>query len=197
VESLERRLASSLEGFLPPFAKLSLELRNLPNSSRPEGLRNVEEFYTECGFLRLAESSQHQLSEKELTGLTNLDQNYPEHRRKNYIIGNNVERKNAEADGWKDVLKSVDWDGTGVLDATAGYVRADKACIWLSMKAKHAAVCFIEGELNGKVIKIVVDSLADENKIRGVETADGIFHPADLVIVAGKVSRPLVKPTYS
>ena len=82
--------------------------------------------------MRLPGSTDDPLSRNELAGLTNLEKHFPEYRLGNYIIDDRSERQRAIADGWQKTLDAVDWKGTGVLDATAGFVRADKACIWLT-----------------------------------------------------------------
>lgn len=161
------------------------EINAMAKHQRPPGLEDVDELYHECGFLRLTTHEGDPLSEDEMNGLTNLEKEFPENRLKNYIIDNPVERQRAFNDGWGDLLDAVPWRGTGVLDTTAGYVRADKACIWLSAKVRQLGVAFIEGPLCGKVVELAHDTLP-QDVIRGIRTADGKSHLADLTIVAGK-----------
>ncbi|KAF8499498.1 FAD dependent oxidoreductase [Gautieria morchelliformis] len=163
-----------------------LELAATPPSQRPAGLGSTDEFYTECGLMRLPGSTDDPLSTDELAGLANLEKQFPEHRLKNYIIDDPTERLRAIADGWQETLDSVDWKGTGVLDATAGFVRADKSCIWLAHLSRKAGVHFIQGEISGKVVQFLEEkeANAEEHHVRGVKTADGATHAAQLVIVA-------------
>ncbi|KIJ36772.1 hypothetical protein M422DRAFT_34130, partial [Sphaerobolus stellatus SS14] len=174
------------------------ELRMIRKEDLPDGLEGVGDLYTECGFLRLSDSPIHPLSEKELAGLSNLEKQFPEYRLKNYIISDSSEEERARTDGWGHVLDSMNWSGTGVLDATAGYVRADKACVWLAKKARQAGVQFIEGNSKGNVVNLKLveslESLSDSKIVEGVMTADGVFHPADLVIIAAGGWTPYLVP---
>jgi sarcosine oxidase / L-pipecolate oxidase len=67
-----------------------------------------------------------------------------------------------------------------VLDSTAGFVAADKACHWAWHLCHRAGVHFIQDPIKGKVTQI----LSDGNKAIGIKTADGLEHHSDLAIVA-------------
>lgn len=135
--------------------------------------------------MRLPSSISDHLSGDERAGLANLEKRFPQYRLGNYIIDDPAERMRAIADGWQETLDAVDWKGTGVLDTTAGFVRADKACIWLAHLGKMAGVRFIQGESCGKVNGFVEEQeAAGRRRVRGIKTADGTEHPTKLVIVA-------------
>lgn len=68
-----------------------------------------------------------------------------------------------------------------VLDSSAGYTVAYKACAWTQQLARKAGVEFILHPASGKVVDISTTT-GDRSIIR---TADGMIHEGDLVVVAG------------
>lgn len=68
-----------------------------------------------------------------------------------------------------------------VLDSSAGFVVAYKACAWAQHLARKAGVGFILHPTKGKVVGI--DTTADQKPI--LRTADGMIHNGDLVVIAG------------
>lgn len=74
-----------------------------------------------------------------------------------------------------------------VLDSSAGFAVAYKACAWAQYLARKEGVEFVLHPTKGKVINI--DTTATYKPI--VRTADGMAHEGDLVVVAGNESRLL------
>ena len=74
-----------------------------------------------------------------------------------------------------------------VLDSSAGFVVAYKACAWAQYLARKAGVEFILHPTKGRVVSI---DTADSHKTL-VRTADGTTHEGDLVVVAGTNPAPL------
>lgn len=70
----------------------------------------------------------------------------------------------------------------GLLDTCGGMVYADLACRFALHKAETLGVRLFLGGRAGTFSKVVHESTT--NKVTGVQTADGGFHQADLVIMA-------------
>jgi sarcosine oxidase/L-pipecolate oxidase len=79
-----------------------------------------------------------------------------------------------------------------VLDSSAGFVVAYKACAWTQHLARKAGVEFILHHMKGKVVEI--STAADQKPV--VRTADGMTHEGDLVVVAGN-DFPSFPPLFS
>lgn len=72
-------------------------------------------------------------------------------------------------------------DNYGILDIQGGFVYADKACRFALHKAETLGVQFIFGPERGLFSGFLLDG---ESHIKGVRTADGEFHSAELTIMA-------------
>lgn len=151
----------------------------------PKGLSSRDKLWENCGFLRL--STDDTLSDHETTTLESLTAEGL--RDTQYIIGNVEDEKRAQ-DGSRrfdkkfDALKRKERGQPlgGVFDSTAGFLRASKACLWVMHLARIAGVKFIFGDKGGLASLIK----KDDGQVVGIQTTDGILHPAELVIVAGK-----------
>lgn len=77
----------------------------------------------------------------------------------------------------------------GFFDTSGGLTYADKACAWALHLAKKAGVKTFLGPQVGKLEDLIVEGTGETKKVRGVRTADGKEHKADVVIVAGKLNR--------
>jgi len=82
-----------------------------------------------------------------------------------------------------------------VLDSSAGFAVAYKACAWAQRLAKKAGVEFILHPTKGKVVSIETtgannnnNNNNNNNKRTTIWTADGLGHEGDLVVVAGNDS---------
>lgn len=69
----------------------------------------------------------------------------------------------------------------GILDIQGGFAYADKACRFALHKAETLGVQFIFGPQRGLFSSFLRDG---ESCIKGVKTADGTSHPAELTIMA-------------
>lgn len=73
----------------------------------------------------------------------------------------------------------------GFFDTSAGFTYADKACTWARHLAEKAGVKFVLGHEVGKLDELIVEHQGGTKKVRGLKTADGKEHPADVVVIAG------------
>jgi sarcosine oxidase / L-pipecolate oxidase len=69
-------------------------------------------------------------------------------------------------------------------DTSAGFTYADKSCIWARHLAEKAGVHFVLGPETGKLDDLLLESTKSGKKVRGLRTADGKEHYADVTIVA-------------
>jgi sarcosine oxidase/L-pipecolate oxidase len=163
------------------------EISKTPSSHLPKGLRPEDRLFENCGFLRL--SADDKLSAHEETTLKGMTAEGL--RDTQYIISNAEDEARAKQhlesfDLKFDVLKRRErgQNLTGVFGATAGFVRASKACVWTMHLARKAGVTFILGD-KGRFETLLKSS--GGSKMVGIKTTDGISHPAELVVVAGKL----------
>lgn len=82
-----------------------------------------------------------------------------------------------------------------VLDSTAGWVAAYRCCAWAQQLARMEGVKFRLGKGSGEVVTLDRERLRDGKPL--LSTADGIAHPADLIIVAGGGWTPSLLPEVS
>lgn len=182
-EVLYQRLAFEA---LPIWEAWNRELAATPTHKLPKGLKQGDNIWNNCGFLRL--SADGKLSEHEKSTLANLTADGL--RDTQYIIGDPRDEARAKANGWHrkfDALKRKErgQNLVGVLDTTAGFVEASKACLWTLYLARKAGVKFVLGNEVGRVDCF----LKERGRTVGIKTADGLEHKADLVILAGKLRR--------
>jgi sarcosine oxidase/L-pipecolate oxidase len=159
------------------------ELATTPTHKLPQGLKQGDRIWNNCGFLRL--SADGKLSEHETSTLANLTADGL--RDTQYVIGDPWDDARAKANGWDkkfDALKRKErgQDLVGVLDTTAGFVEASKACLWTLYLARKAGVKFVLGNVVGRFDSF----LKEKARTVGLKTADGLEHKAELVILAGK-----------
>lgn len=178
-EVLYQRLA--FEG-LKTWEAWNQALATTPTHALPKGLKEGDQIWNNCGFLRL--SADGKLSDHEKSTLANLTAQGL--RDTQYIIGNTKDEERARTKGWHkkfDAMKRKERGQSlvGVLDTTAGFVDASKACTWVLHLARNAGVKFVLGNEVGRF-----EALVKENgRTVGLRTADGLKHKADLVIIAG------------
>lgn len=151
---------------------------DLPNGLTPQDL-----VWNNCGFLRL--SIDGKLSDHERATLANMTREGL--RDTQYVIGNVEDERRARLKGFEKKFdpfrrKQQGKDLTGVFDSTAGFVQASKACAWVMHLCRKAGVQFVLGEFAGQLTSFVK---ADGRTV-GIQTADGLQHRADLVILAGE-----------
>ncbi|KAI8630188.1 FAD dependent oxidoreductase [Xylariaceae sp. FL1651] len=150
----------------------------------PEVLRKGErKLWWKCGFLRMGAGSE--FADFELETLRNMESEGV--RDTQFKSDDEADIQRASRTGWAhklDVCRRQERYGVhkAVLDSSAGFVVAYKACAWAQHLAKEAGVRFILNPTKGKVESIDTTS---ENQKPTIRTADGVVHEGDLVVVAG------------
>jgi sarcosine oxidase/L-pipecolate oxidase len=101
----------------------------------------------------------------------------------------------ARSNGWGAKIDPLDKKARlgyniAVLDSTAGFVAAYKACHWAWHLCSRAGVRFVQDVVKGKVVSLVQEG----SRVAGIRTADGLEHRADMVIVAGGGWTPTLIP---
>ncbi|TIA11496.1 nucleotide-binding domain-containing protein [Aureobasidium pullulans] len=145
----------------------------------PEALKGTEKLWDRCGFLRIEESfGQHEVD---------TQNSFPkEIKHTQYRITNQQRTQEATQSGipaskfdpFNRASRGLKTDG--ILDMTAGYTLASKACTYALHLCRHAGVHLHLGPSIGTFTSF----LAASTKIAGIKTADDITHQAALVIVA-------------
>lgn len=170
------------------WSQWNTDIASTPPSSLPPGISPSTGLFYPSGFLRLPLHPTSPLSEKELSSLSHIASESASLRAQNYVLSNPEDVQRAKSEGWAKQLDLwtdlwTEKGGDGVFDATAGFVRADKACVWMRWLAEREGVEFVLGE-EGRVKKVLEEGQCDEKRAVGVGTTDGKVHSADLVIVA-------------
>lgn len=102
--------------------------------------------------------------------------------RKQIVLTNPADVARAEADGFGYAVNPFNRKNNhGMLDTHGGFVYSDKACRFALHKAETLGVQVILGGAKGTFSKFLGDS---DSHITGVQTADGVSHPAELTIMA-------------
>lgn len=145
----------------------------------PSGLSPDTTLWNQCGYLRLSDHGLEQ-SERE------TQKNFPsEIKHTQYRVTDEQRRADAAKDGipaskidpFGRLKRSLPVDG--ILDMTAGFLLASKACSF----ALH--LCQTAGIHTSLGLQHALKSLTRSgNVVTGIQTADGIQHSADLLIVA-------------
>jgi len=120
-------------------------------------------------------------------------------REKQFECGNEADLRRAQESGWTHKLdpfhrKEQGRPYSAVLDTTAGFVAADRSCLWAMHLCRRAGVKFELGPQSGKLRTLLSKS---NGSIHGIETEDGKSHSADLVIVACGGWTPGILPEAS
>ncbi|KAF2966726.1 hypothetical protein GQX73_g6828 [Xylaria multiplex] len=174
------------------------DIAGLAEDELPEVLRRGQrQLWYKCGFLRMGAGSE--FSDFELQTLRNMEkegirdtQFKSDDDAGEFLVSEvllafvaaHIER--AERNGWAhklDVCRRRERFGVhkAVLDSSAGFVVAYKACAWAQHLARKAGVEFILDREKGKVVGI---DMTDHHK-PVVRTADGVAREGDLIVVAG------------
>ncbi|KAG9686125.1 nucleotide-binding domain-containing protein, partial [Aureobasidium melanogenum] len=145
----------------------------------PEVLKNTEKLWDRCGFLRIEEGfGKHEVD---------TQRNFPEEvRDTQYRVTDERRIRDAEQKGiprskfdpFERVKRGLPTDG--ILDMTAGYTLASKACTYALYLCQKAGVNLHLGSSVGKFYSFLKSGTA----VTGIKTADGKSHKAALVIMA-------------
>ena len=164
---------------MPEWRKWNELLAQTPQDELPPGLTPDVRLWNNCGFLRL---SGDRLGEEEEKTQKNFP---PEIKHTQYRVSDAQRRQDARADGipvskvdpFDRVRKGLPTDG--ILDMTAGFVLASRACAFALHLCHRLGVHTYFGPDYG--MKSLV---RDGHKVTGLITRDGNEHFGDIVIVA-------------
>ncbi|KAI1422206.1 FAD dependent oxidoreductase [Xylaria sp. FL1777] len=178
-----QRLASQAAGIWEDWNREIASLAEERGEELPEVLRRGEpRLWYKCGFLRMGAGSE--FSGFELQTLRNMEKEGV--RESQFKSDDDADIERATRSGWAhklDVCRRQERFGVhkAVLDSSAGFVVAYKACAWAQYLARKAGVEFILHHTKGRVVGI---DTADSHK-PVIQTADGLTHEGDSVVVAG------------
>ncbi|WVQ67993.1 uncharacterized protein L199_006199 [Kwoniella botswanensis] len=176
------------------------QIANSAPEDLPKGLTPQDQLLVSNGFLRIAGSGE--LSDFDKVSLNALEKAGLRHHQHVLLDEADMQRlwdKDAkEPSHWKEKVHALDKAGggglNGFIDTSAGFTYADKACAWARHLAEKEGVKFVLGPEIGKFDELLVEEGKVEKKIKGLRTADGKEHPADVVIVAGGGWTPSIVP---
>ncbi|KAJ5102233.1 hypothetical protein NUU61_004455 [Penicillium alfredii] len=159
-----------------------------PSADLPAGLTPDDKLLYHCGSYFLAEGGK--LRDFYEKSLQTMQDTAPENRKMQFVRGNltDEERLRKISPKWLEKLHIVDGINqgniNGFIDINAGITIADKACVYARFLCENAGVKFVLGEPQGKLDHLIMEKNGLEKKAKGIKTADGLSHFADLVIVA-------------
>ncbi|KAF2264305.1 FAD dependent oxidoreductase, partial [Lojkania enalia] len=158
------------------------QIANSNAEDLPKGLCPGDKVWINCGFLRLSKDDKISTFEEET--LENLEREGL--RDTQYIIGDANDQQRANRNGLSDKfdpmgLRKRRGKIVGVYDTLGGFVHASKACYWALHLLYNANVRLVLGGNKGTVTKF---TRSVQGVTNGVKTADGLYHQADLVVVA-------------
>ncbi|KUJ13712.1 FAD dependent oxidoreductase [Mollisia scopiformis] len=157
----------------------------------PQGLTPDTKLFVDCGLLRFSmesELSQYDkdcLEELEKAGLRHWQHIVGDERDMKRLKERIAEHSDEKWDTRLSLARSFQ-EGklASFLDISAGLTYADKACIWVRYLCEKAGVKFVLGQKEGKLENLIINGAGYSKKIKGLETADGKEHFADVTIVA-------------
>ena len=143
-----------------------------------------DRIYINNGILHINDPNKSELSRFEELSIENITKAGYGHTQ--YVLSRPQDRARAKRNGFDFAihpfrLSERGRELRGLLDTAGGLVYADKACCFALHKAKRLGVKFILGGRRGTFLKFQVDEIG---QVTGVQTADGVLHPSELVIVA-------------
>ncbi|OCF39391.1 hypothetical protein I317_06819 [Kwoniella heveanensis CBS 569] len=166
----------------------------------PVGLTPADQLLVPNGFLRvsvgddLSEFDQESLNALEKAGL----------RHHQHIIRDEADllklwkKEASDPSHWREKVEALRNAGgskyNGFIDTSAGFTYADKACAWARHLAEKAGVKFVLGPEEGKFDDFLREDGSLGKRVKGIRTADGREHSADVVIVAGGGWTPSIVP---
>lgn len=134
------------------------------------------------------------LSDLENETLSNLEREGLRHTQ--FVRSNPEDRQRAREIEWQDKLldfqvpSNDDYQSLeAVLDTLAGFTRCSDACAYYYKKAAKVGVTFVFGEAKGSVDCILEAQQEHSKAAVGVRTKDGENHKADVVVIAGNVTK--------
>ena len=98
------------------------------------------------------------------------------------VLNNPSDVERATADGFGFAVNPFDRkENYGLLDTVGGFSYADKACRFALYKAEQLGVQTLLGGSKGTFSSLLRNS---HSQVVGVQTRDGVAHPAELTIIA-------------
>jgi len=177
---------------MPEWDHWNRVLAETPDDDLPPSLNPTVKLWDNCGFLRLSGNG---LEKSEVL----TQRNFPtELAHTQYRVIDPQRRSDAQASGipfskidpFDRLERKLPTDG--ILDTTAGYVLASRACTFALRLCKLAGVHFHLGEPHA-LKSIMYDT--DQTRATGILTAAGERHVADLLIIACGGWTPSLLPT--
>ncbi|KAF2471224.1 FAD dependent oxidoreductase [Lindgomyces ingoldianus] len=158
----------------------------------PRGIEQGDKIWNNCGFLRLSKDGK--ISQFEEDTLESLEREGL--RDTQYVIGDANDEKRARQFGLQRRFDPMDLRAregalVGVYDTLGGFVNASKACTWVLHLLSKTSVKLILGGDNGSVTGFIRTA---QGKTVGINTADGISHYGELVLVAAGPWTPTLLP---
>ncbi|KAK5630861.1 hypothetical protein RRF57_006576 [Xylaria bambusicola] len=178
-----QRLASQAAEIWDKWNQQIASLATERRDELPEVLQKGEpKLWYKCGFLRMGAASE--FSDYEIQTLRNMEKEGV--RGTQFKSDDDADIERASRTGWAhklDVCRRQERFGVhkAVLDSSAGFVVAYKACAWAQHLARKAGVEFILHPTKGRVVG--VDTSNPDKPV--VRTVDGVTHEGYLVVVAG------------
>ncbi|KAF2161450.1 hypothetical protein M409DRAFT_69794 [Zasmidium cellare ATCC 36951] len=165
---------------MPVWTQWNDELARSEKADLPEALDPEIKLWHNCGFLRLSrdglERKERETQEGFPEGIRHTQFRVSDAQRVRDAVREGIPK--TKIDPFRRGERGLPVDG--VLDMTAGFALASRACTWvLHLLKKTGSVTTYFGEGNG------LESLTQTgDKITSITTSSGSTHPADLVIVA-------------
>ncbi|KAI1382882.1 nucleotide-binding domain-containing protein [Hypoxylon trugodes] len=173
------------------YQRLALESRRewiSLNAASRDLQKDGADLFVNCGMLRVQPTDE--LGALELETLKNLERDGL--RDTQFIKSDLEDRQRARKLGWQSKLLEFDIPDVypaktfeAVLDSLAGYTKSSEACAHYQKVASIRGVKFQFG-LEGTFDSLVKEPIPGSGRIRavGIRTKDGVFHKADVVVIA-------------
>ena len=164
---------------MPEWREWNNLLSQTPKDDLPPGLNPDVKLWNNCGFLRLSDDGLENNEKK-------TQENFPSHiKHTQYRVSDEQRRKDAKNNGipgskidpFNRIQKSLPTDG--VLDMTAGFVLASRACAF-ALHLCHKLGVYTYFGPNAQMKSLV----RKDGKVTGITTVDGHYHWGDIIIVA-------------
>ncbi|KAI5358128.1 Putative FAD dependent oxidoreductase, FAD/NAD(P)-binding domain superfamily, MTOX family [Septoria linicola] len=165
---------------MPEWEKWNAQLAATPQAELPSSLDPSIPLWHKCGFLRLSSDGLEPKEEE-------TQQNFPpDIKHTQYRVSDSERRADAAREGipsskidpFRRVEKSLPTDG--ILDTTAGFVLASRACTW----ALHLALLSGYVTTHFGADNALQSLMKTGNRISGIVTSGFERHSADFVLVA-------------
>ncbi|KAI1140083.1 nucleotide-binding domain-containing protein [Hypoxylon sp. FL0543] len=174
------------------YQRLAMESRRAwisMNKEREHSDVGQGDLFVNCGMLRVQPSDQLGALEKET--LANMEREGL--RDTQFVKSDPKDRERARTVGWDSKLLDFEIPGEyprkyfeAVLDSLAGYTKSSEACAHVQKFAEAQGVKFRFGHEKGMFDSLVEETIPTSSQKRaiGLRTKDGVFHKANVVVIA-------------